>query len=139
MSTVRYLCKCIWQKRKPTVSTGDCIVTRIPNANTSQALISMADSLTCAIEKSVWSPPSRSRAIRAMRTSRSLFVKNHAVPGFDGTTKWNRNPNPAVSAPQMRNKTRHGANWNEDVLPMPYIRRLPRTCASPFIVTHILR
>jgi len=70
-----------------------------------------------------------------MRTSLSLYVKNHAVPGF---AKWNRIPNPAVNAPQMRNRTLHGASWEEDVLPMSYIRRVLRTWVSPFIVTHML-
>lgn len=64
-----------------TVSTGDCIVTSTPKANTNQDLGSRSASFSWAVEKSVLSPPSRSWTIRSERTCFWRASRNHASLG----------------------------------------------------------
>lgn len=116
------------------VSTGDCMVTSTPNQKTIHALASSMVSLNCEKENVVLSPPSRSVASRRVRTFFSRSLRNHAFFGPLGIKRKKPIPAATVSAPQIMNKTRHGAMVRDLFFPMPYISKQPITWATPFMV-----
>lgn len=92
--------------------TGEGSVMRSPNRKLKYALISIAVSFNCEIEKVVWSPPSVSARNRCVATCRSSGVRNHAESGPAGIKKKNRIPKKTVRAPQMMNIAFHWAMAN---------------------------
>jgi len=64
-------------------------------------------------------------------------VKNHAVSGPLGIAKKNTTPIAEVRAPQIRKRVRQGARERDVFFPIPYMRREPTTCASPFMVIQV--